>query len=1023
MKKNILSLLLVLNIFSSNNSFASHMCGGEINYSCTSTPGIYLITLRLYRECSGIPMGSCTGSCSSCSENIGVTGADGICNGASYGSFTLSLLNVKDVGGLTTKNICTNNGCSLPAYYTPGYEVYTFQGNADLSGIPSTCCNIRISFTECCLSGSINNLGSGNSFYMETIINRCLTPCDNSPKFNNFENYVYAPGQQVYQSFGATDVDGDSLSYNFSPWLQGPGMTAAYVAPYNGPAFLPYTGTSINDAAPNGFHLNTQTGFFQFTPSYTSGFNVGAVGITVNEFRKISGTYVKIGSVTRYFLEYFCGPFSNTRMHIATIPSAPANEPMTDQYVCAGSSICFDLIAKDTNLATPALSDTSFVFFDTSMFAPGMTVTNNYSTIRPREDSKHFCWTPNNSLVRSQPYTFTVYIRNSKPPVPSWESRTFRIFVLAPPSGTFVKTSDLCKKWQVSFVQPTGVTTGKWKICRTSNSFSNSVIDSFVNVSSTPLMHFNAGDFPVQYLAANAGCSAVLYDTIHADTPINIFARDTSFCKGGTANFSFAAHNGSPRLAPNYTYRWFEYPDTSSTVLNDPFLTLTSFSVSPQTTKRYILQARDWYGCRAYDSSVWVRVNNPAFNSPDSMRICNGNSYLIDRGNNNGNAKKYLWSTGDTTRTISRNSNSVLSLTITDTSGCSNSDSFHLSVNSPVIANAGADTIICGTNTILLHASGGQKFQWKNLITSTIIAAKSLNPNATILIGSTSSFEATTFVTQNGLECWNRDTMNVNVVNNIPVSAGNPRSFCIYDPVFDLSSSQNSSPTGGIWSGTGTSLNNNNYYFDPALANLPPQTNTLYYNLNNAPCNNFDSVSFKVYPKPITPAITGMASVPRALTTSYNVSNNAGSNFSWFVSNGNIVSGNGTSTVNVSFLNAGTGIVKVLETAASNCLSDTATKNISVSVGVGINVNSSFEHFRIFPNPTSGILNIELTTDEKQIQIEVIDVLGKVVKINSFTHHFGNFKTEMDLNSLTKGIYFVNVKAGDRSIQTKVAIQ
>jgi len=1162
--------LILVFFFLSIKTHASHIGGGEINYTCTSTPGIWLITTRFYEDCNA-PM-ICNGLCGTCSFGLQITGADPLCNGTSYGSVTLSLVSVKDMGGLNVKSICTNNGCSTAGTFSPGYEIFTFQGMVNLgpsSGIPTTCCNVRLSFTQCCspITSNTGSISGSNNFYCDAVINRCASPCDNSPKFTNFENCMY--NGKVYQSFGATDIDGDSLSYSFTPWLQNLGTSAIYTTPYTSYPYLAYAG-NITDAAPNGFHFDTQTGFMQFTPNIASTFE-GSMGITVKEWRTIGGIPVNIGTVNRYFIVYMTSTPNNS-MHIATNPLSPANEPATDYYVCAGSSLCFDVIAKDTNYTVPALSDTSFVLFDTAMFVPGMTVTNNYSSVRPREDSKHFCWTPDTGYVRSQPYTFTVYIKNAHTPVPAWESRPFRIFVVTPPGGSIVKTVDICKKWQLTFSQPSTVSGSMWKICKTTNSFSTSAIDSFINIISTPMLGFSgAGKFPVTALAANQGCFVNFVDTITNDTPINISVRDTSFCKGGTATFTYAAHNGTPRSSPNYTYRWYTYPDTFFTVLNDPFLTLNSFSISPQSTKRLILEVRDWNGCRAFDSSVWINVGNPVFSLPDSMRICSGTSYIIDRGNNNGNVRNYSWSSGEVSRTITRNATTVAALTITDTIGCSNTDTFRLFVNLPVNVFAGNDTNVCYGSPLKYKAniiSGKPPFQylWKNSSNAVLSSSDSLqisslldnqkyylsvtdstgcsqtdsiqvtvNPLPALIIHQTpiQACKSTHFLnlpsfsgnitsnSQNGgtgvwmypyspgaiingtpiqlvtdsLKNLPSDTINYSAANDqfqnyiackytspsnkggcsnydsVPVTmygvpyviAGFDVRWCKNSGIFRLKSDlTRQSPyslwiptpydaTGqfGVWTGNGVNAIANgsitNFEFDPAKSgvlqspskNILTYTYTKQYSYVGSPtCVNQDTVAFEVIPTPIVyaGALANVMSTDPVFNINFKSgSSTTGSGGFWTYAPVIPLYGIDIALPDSQNLDPSKVTIPTPQTQwnwklffndiSTGCPAKDSLYLTVVKSSTGVNNQNAFDHFKLYPNPTNGFLNITFTTDEKLINIEVVDILGKVSRSFLSDHSAGLFQTEIDLSELPKGIYFVKIKAGTKTVVNKITLE
>jgi len=88
-----------------------------------------------------------------------------------------------------------------------------------------------------------------------------------------------------------------------------------------------------------------------------------------------------------------------------------------------------------------------------------------------------------------------------------------------------------------------------------------------------------------------------------------------------------------------------------------------------------------------------------------------------------------------------------------------------------------------------------------------------------------------------------------------------------------------------------------------------------------------------------------------------------------------------------------------------------------VDIGGKINETINNAKCRIFPNPTKGIVSIQNTENSIQ-NIGVYDIYGREV----LKTEVGSQKTEVDLNSQPKGIYFVKVRTERGVVIEKVVL-
>lgn len=94
----------------------------------------------------------------------------------------------------------------------------------------------------------------------------------------------------------------------------------------------------------------------------------------------------------------------------------------------------------------------------------------------------------------------------------------------------------------------------------------------------------------------------------------------------------------------------------------------------------------------------------------------------------------------------------------------------------------------------------------------------------------------------------------------------------------------------------------------------------------------------------------------------------------------------------------------------------TACKNAEENVTYAKNINSS--SLSIFPNPTSGVVNISIS-DKVIDKVEVVDILGKTI----LSVKCDNNEVSIDLTKYDRGIYFVKVTSENETVVEKVILE
>ncbi|MEY3343404.1 MAG: hypothetical protein RL090_1088 [Bacteroidota bacterium] len=269
--KKVLTLVTALVfgalVFTTTESRASHAVAADITYTYVG-PNQFLLTLRLYRDCFGIPAPP--------SASISYTSS----------CFPGGNITLQPLPG--TGQPIPNSPC-VPAVITTcnggsgyGIQEWIYQGVVTL---PGPCVDWRFAYNLCCRNDQINTLINPASFnlYVSTTLDNFNFPTNSSPSFSNIPVTQFCIGNQFYYSQGATDIDGDSLVFSLAISETNLNQPVTY-APGYGPL------TPLASSTPTV--CNPNTGTISFTPSLLQ---VGVMAVVCEEYRN----GVKIGQIKR----------------------------------------------------------------------------------------------------------------------------------------------------------------------------------------------------------------------------------------------------------------------------------------------------------------------------------------------------------------------------------------------------------------------------------------------------------------------------------------------------------------------------------------------------------------------------------------------------------------------------------------------------------------------------------------------------------------------------------------------------
>ncbi|XZF16209.1 gliding motility-associated C-terminal domain-containing protein [Chitinophagaceae bacterium MMS25-I14] len=287
--KHTLRILSIFLIFFTcyNHADASHCAGGEIVYKhVPGTPdSVYHITFKLYRDCAG------TANAPSTVQLCGVN----TCNNSAVTAILQPLTTLPDgtTNGSQVLVGCSGypTRCQSTASTLPGYEEWWYQGDVTL---PSRCSQWEFSVSISARNGSANldNGSTSDDFFIKATLNNAVAQGNSSPLFTvKPVPYVCINNPYSFNN-GATDPDGDSLTYQLQNPLKGACGDAGTNIAYTGGASTIYNTTTNPIACNNTFVINPVTGQMNFTPSLSGKFTMS---LLVKEYRN----HVLIGSSVR----------------------------------------------------------------------------------------------------------------------------------------------------------------------------------------------------------------------------------------------------------------------------------------------------------------------------------------------------------------------------------------------------------------------------------------------------------------------------------------------------------------------------------------------------------------------------------------------------------------------------------------------------------------------------------------------------------------------------------------------------
>ena len=378
----------------------------------------------------------------------------------------------------------------------------------------------------------------------------------------------------------------------------------------------------------------------------------------------------------------------------------------------------------------------------------------------------------------------------------------------------------------------------------------------------------------------------------------------------------------------------------------------------------------------------------PIISSDNSNNLCDGQSITLTAtaGTN------YLWSTGDTTQTITVTQAGSYTCEVSNYCGTNISDPFVVNNVAPNPPTAVGDTI-CVSGSMELTASASGDITWYDAAGNFVGAGPSFTtPNLTT---------STTYYVQN-TDVYT-DSINAEPHSNGIGGGGwvNSEQYEIFNSLipFTLQSvlvyAQNAgSITVDLQDETGVVL-------QTTTVNVPIGSSRIDLNFDVPVANNLRLVgknintggmyrnnNSAIYPYDLT----GILSIIGA---------SAGASYYYYFYDWEI------------------------HTENSTCPSDLVPVEAVVSSCASIGENVPFKNsIRLLPNPNNGLFNVEFVTPfEGSIKTELLNMVGAKVYETSFDHTTGLNQLPVETKGLAKGVYIFNIFFEGKNYPTRVIIE
>ena len=549
--------------------------------------------------------------------------------------------------------------------------------------------------------------------------------------------------------------------------------------------------------------------------------------------------------------------------------------------------------------------------------------------------------------------------------------------------------------------------------------------------TNTNITFNNAGTYTISLTANNGPVLNSLTRTISiaVQPTVALTTSTTNICSGTNVTLTATGAN---------TYSWSNGSTANSIV------------VTPTANTTYTVRGNNSGSCFDVKSSVVNVTLTPNVTVVNQTICASGTATLQASG-----ATTYSWSTGSTSNPllVSPNSNTVYTVTGFNNS-CTNTKTVSVTIGASITIIPSATTpTICAGGTVGLSATGATTYTWlpvningsaltvtpgsttnytvngtnsgcngSSVISVSVISAPALvltPSSSSVCAGGSSTINAngyTTYTWMPGNLSGNSQAFNPSATQVYTVSGkigncnGQSTATISVVQIPTVSISGNTLLCSGnavTLSGNGASTYSWSNGNTNSSVSITPNTNTTITVIGFVSnCSNTAAVSVSVNPTP-TIAVSS-SSNPICVGDMVNLSANGATTYSW--SNG--------STFSSILIQPSVTITYTVTGTSNGCSSQSSiTQTVNTCGGVGLTSVTLDNQIRIFPNPSNGLFRIIISG--KTFSYQVFDNLGRII----ISEQNAENQSQFNLNEFAKGIYYIELNAGDEKVRRKLILE